>query len=287
MASLTFTVVTQQRRNRNSSRRPQRTQDNSGVKTSAAWRRRTTSQRKPRKTFCKVCFDAGKSESLYTNHFVKDRPGPNGKVVCPTLLSTECRYCHDHGHFKSHCPVLATRLEKIEQEARAQQEKSWLSAEQRAFIAEKDLAHKMSQQQKKEEKQPVTAAVGGAFAALDSDTSDDEQDLCYARPTVAQPRSPQGVWGNKPVAKPTYDLSLQCDEELSSTTAQTRSVEDIEADLKDSRKELSFIGDSWADAADREELEENISELEDELAKLKSESTKDQFGRPAADGSAW
>ncbi len=295
MASLTFTVVTNQRRNRKDSRPPQRTQNTTGVKTSSAWRRRTTrpAQRKPRKTFCKVCFDAGKEEKCYTGHFVKDRPGPNGKVVCPTLLSTECRYCHDKGHFKSHCPALAER--KKQQESRAvqrQQEKSWLSAEQRSFIAEKDLAHKLAQQQKKVEKQPVAAAATGAFAALDSDSSDDERDLCYERPTVGQPRSPQGVWGGKPSAKLAHDLSLQCDEELRSTTAQPRSIEDIEADLKEARKDLSFIGDSWADAADREELEEKISDLEDELAKtsgqqVKSESTKDQFGRPAVDGSAW
>jgi len=149
----------------------------------------------------------------------------------------------------------------------------------------------MSDQQKKAEKQPVTAAAKGAFAALDSDTSDDEQDLCYDRPAVARPLSPQGAWGNKPIAKPAYDLSLQCDEELRSTTAQ-RSIENIEADLKEARKDLSFIGDSWADSADREELEEKISDLEDELAKAneqkpKAEPVKDQFGRPAVDGSAW
>lgn len=288
MASLTFTVVTKQRRNRNGSRRPQRTQSNTGVKTSSAWRRRTTrpAQRKPRKTFCKVCFDAGLEEKSYTSHFVKDRPGPNGKVVCPTLLSTECRYCHDHGHFKSHCPALAER--KKQQESRAvqrQQEKSWLSTEQQAFLAESEFAHKLAQQ-KQEKKQPVAAAVTGAFAALDSDTSGDEQELCYDRPAVARPLSPQGAWGHKPTAKLAYELSLQCDEELRSTTAP-RSIENIEADLKEARKDLSFIGDSWADSADREELEEKISDLEDELEDLRIENAKDQFGRPAVDGSAW
>lgn len=298
MASLTFTVVTTQRRNRNGSKRPQRTQNTTGVKTSSAWRRRATrpAQRKPRKTFCKVCFDAGEEETCYTSHFVKDRPGPNGKVVCPTLLSTECRYCHDKGHFKSHCPALAER--KKQQESRAvqrQQEKSWLSAEQQAFLAENEFAHKLAQQHKQEKKQPVAAAATGAFAALDSDTSDDEE-ICYNRPAVARPRSPQGHWGGKAIPKPTYELSLQCDEELRPAKAPTpkvlRSAEEIEADLKEARKDISFIGDSWADSADREELEEKISDLEDELAKVneqqpKAEPAKDKFGRPAADGSAW
>jgi hypothetical protein len=37
--------------------------------------------------FCQVCFDTGKPESLYTNHFITDVPGKDGVVICPTLLS--------------------------------------------------------------------------------------------------------------------------------------------------------------------------------------------------------
>ena len=58
------------------------------------------------KPFCKVCFDAGKPESEYTSHWVKSLPDRNGnkKVVCPTLLNTECRYCHKSGHTTKFCP---------------------------------------------------------------------------------------------------------------------------------------------------------------------------------------
>ena len=55
------------------------------------------------KPFCKVCQDAGKPESEYTSHFVKDEPGPKGKVVCPTLLSQACRICNETGHTSSYC----------------------------------------------------------------------------------------------------------------------------------------------------------------------------------------
>jgi hypothetical protein len=58
------------------------------------------------KKFCKVCQDAGKSEKEYTNHFVRSAPGPNGVVVCPTLLSQECRYCYGRGHTVKFCTVL-------------------------------------------------------------------------------------------------------------------------------------------------------------------------------------
>lgn len=58
------------------------------------------------KPFCKVCHDAGKPESEYTSHFVRSDLGPKAKVVCPTLLSLECRYCFEKGHTVSFCAVL-------------------------------------------------------------------------------------------------------------------------------------------------------------------------------------
>lgn len=57
-----------------------------------------------KKPYCKVCRDAGKPESEYTTHWVKDL---TGKTTCPTLLDTECRYCHGLGHTAKFCDVLA------------------------------------------------------------------------------------------------------------------------------------------------------------------------------------
>lgn len=54
--------------------------------------------------FCKVCYDAGLPVADYTDHFVKDQPGPAGKVVCPTLLNQKCRICSKPGHTSSYCP---------------------------------------------------------------------------------------------------------------------------------------------------------------------------------------
>ena len=59
--------------------------------------------------FCKVCRDAGKPASEYTSHFVKDQPGPEGKIVCPTLLNQACRICHNTGHTSSYCPEYNNR----------------------------------------------------------------------------------------------------------------------------------------------------------------------------------
>lgn len=62
-----------------------------------------------KKPFCKVCYDTGKSAEIYNNHFVKDIPGPKGVVICPTLLSLECRYCKQKGHTVSKCPAVAEK----------------------------------------------------------------------------------------------------------------------------------------------------------------------------------
>lgn len=56
-----------------------------------------------KKPYCKVCHDAGLSEAEYTSHYVKSDLGPKGKVVCPTLLKQNCRYCLEIGHTVKFC----------------------------------------------------------------------------------------------------------------------------------------------------------------------------------------
>jgi hypothetical protein len=56
-----------------------------------------------KKPFCKVCQDAGKPEREYTSHWVKDMAG---NTTCPTLLNTECRFCHKLGHTAKFCKEL-------------------------------------------------------------------------------------------------------------------------------------------------------------------------------------
>ena len=49
---------------------------------------------------CKMCKDAGKSESVYTGHRVKDS---TGTVICPTLLGYKCTQCGKKGHTIKYC----------------------------------------------------------------------------------------------------------------------------------------------------------------------------------------
>lgn len=58
------------------------------------------------KKFCKVCHDAGKTETEYTSHFIRETRDPLSKVVCPTLLSLLCRYCSRKGHTVKYCKFL-------------------------------------------------------------------------------------------------------------------------------------------------------------------------------------
>ena len=75
------------------------------------------------KPFCKVCRDAGRPESEYTSHFVKDQPGPNGKVVCPTLLNQACRICNKTGHTSSYCSQYRSRREEPRREEPRREER--------------------------------------------------------------------------------------------------------------------------------------------------------------------
>ena len=68
-----------------------------------------------KKPYCKVCHDAGKTESVYTSHWVKDL---TGKTTCPTLLDTECRYCYKLGHTAKFCDVLAKKNKEKERAER-------------------------------------------------------------------------------------------------------------------------------------------------------------------------
>ncbi len=84
-----------------------------------------------KKPFCKVCQDAGKPESEYTSHWVRSLPDRSGKttVTCPTLLSTECRYCYKLGHTAKFCPVIEqNNKDKARSERKAQAEASKPSA---------------------------------------------------------------------------------------------------------------------------------------------------------------
>lgn len=112
------------------------------------------------KPFCKVCFDAGKLENEYRSHFVKSETGGRGKIVCPTIKSIECRYCHGFGHTVKYCGVLkekSTQVKRVKKDMNTVYE----SRKSRPIVAAT---------------KSVSVGKTGYFMAL-GDESDEEEDV--------------------------------------------------------------------------------------------------------------
>jgi hypothetical protein len=258
MSALTFTVSNNSRNNRNNSR---------------------NNRNNSRKPFCKVCFDAGKPESEFTCHFVKDQPGPSGKVVCPTLLSTECRYCRKPGHFKSHCPALKQKQATEEynrtihrrqaQEQRRQHinnggwatagkpettNQSWLSKQTQERVEKEVVFAKMQKQ--------TAPKITNRFE-IDSDSDDEEIIMDYNRPSVGKLVPLQGVWQRKApaAAAPAAAAGAKPSDKI------LKRIKEIEAQLAEVREEMDDTSapasTNWADMCDKEE--EKALELKEEV----------------------
>lgn len=169
-----------------------------------------------KKPFCKVCHDAGKTESEYTSHFVRSRPDMNGntKVTCPILAATECRYCYELGHTTKFCPILEENEKRAKMLAKMSIQAD--KAEQRA--ASRTVPEPV-----------VEKKYAGAFAAL-GDESDEEGEkpvpkvvvpvdefpaLCGLKKEVASTEKRAVSWATvaekpaAPVLKPIVKLTPQ------------------------------------------------------------------------------
>ena len=264
----------------------------------------TKKNTKSRTPFCAICKKAGKSPSVFNSHFVRDKPGHNGKIVCPTLLSTECRYCHALGHTTKFCPKLEEKANKQRQHGRVQEMSN------RHRWAKETLRRKVQLQQKSSlsVEQPLSKATG-AFAVLSYD--DDvavipSSHIMDHEMATATALPPIGAWATGSAAKfiknrpapikvtalvkaPTIALAplKRIAPPIPSRPAPAipmQECSDIEKELiaiADAKKPLVLAPlkrkkriDSWADAADDED-----SDNEDD--------TLDERGRPATDNSSW
>ena len=112
-----------------------------------------------RKPFCKVCADAGKTD---TAHFPRKTPDPNSEVVCPTLKALECRYCFKNGHTVKYCTVLKERNARDE-EARREHERY-----------QRHLERQMEEE--RQARAPVVEKkVTGKFAAFIDEAEEEER----------------------------------------------------------------------------------------------------------------
>jgi hypothetical protein len=110
--------------------------------------------------FCKVCYDARLPVADYTNHFVKDQPGPTGKVVCPTLLAQKCLTCGLPGHTSSYCS------QKIQREAdRAAREREEREKAKKANGGWETVGDNSKSKPRIEDMKPKSAGAAAATAA--------------------------------------------------------------------------------------------------------------------------
>lgn len=113
-----------------------------------------------RKPFCKVCADAGKTD---TAHFPRKTADPNSEVVCPTLLSLECRYCFKNGHTVKYCTVLKERNARDEQDRREHERH------------QRHLERQMEQERQSRLPPIVEKKVTGKFAAFIDEAEEEER----------------------------------------------------------------------------------------------------------------
>jgi hypothetical protein len=185
--------------------------------------------------FCKVCYDAGLSVADYTDHFVKDQPGPNGKVVCPTLLAQKCLTCGLPGHTSSYCPgTIRCDQERVGRE-REEREKSkkanggWetvgakgTASSSSSFSSKpriEDMVPKKSANLKPDHQRgavavaaPATSTKYGSFGALavdDSSDSEEEHEIAQLPAGVPKPvrKETAFVTGPPPAVAPPKPLT--------------------------------------------------------------------------------
>ena len=220
--------------------------------------------------FCKFCKDAGLPAVKYTSHYPKDKPGKDGKVVCPTILNNECRYCHKIGHAKSHCQVLKNKNNK----PRFNRRRVSNSISLNKFAGNRENKTRYNKVYKVK-----NTKSNNKFDVLD------EEDIEHTEmPLPQNPKAIKGIWSKKPDFNKASEVA-----KLAENKQQLKAEAKIEITPPALKRQYTvpiemvnpipqYIG-AWADAVEDSSDEDSDSE-EDEIV-------LDSYGRPTVDNSAW
>ena len=243
-----------------------------------------------RKPFCKVCADAGKTD---TAHFPRKTADPNSEVVCPTLLSLECRYCFKNGHTVKYCTVLKERNARDEQDRREHERH------------QRHLERQMEQE--RQARAPVVEKkANGKFAVfLDEDEEEErrereEEEMRLkveeaAAALVAKREAEFPTFGLKPAAVPApnstnWAAMAQNAAALPLPKPKAKAVTIVEEKPKTN---VRWADDSDDDVQDEEMYESLLNDDDDEpssprpFAFLSSSSSAPCYARATADDDDW
>ena len=200
--------------------------------------------------FCKVCFDAKRPG--YDSHFLKADGLSTGNVVCPYLLSLECKYCKKPGHTVSYCDVLAAKTQKPQETRR---EKSKLHQDEDGWVTKSSSSSRSGSQEGRfyikglPEATSTTQNAAFAHAPRILFEDEDEDDEAEAEVVVVKTPQPMGEWAaiaaKKPVPKPiriTTDMLFQ--------GAKRAATEKLAAKTETKTWPQMILTRNWADDSD-------------------------------------
>ena len=187
--------------------------------------------------FCKVCYDAGLPVADYTNHFVKNQPGPGGKVVCPTLLAQKCLECGVAGHTSSYC-TLKRVLERQDVEvARQEREKAkrenggWETVGAKGQVVSPSSVKPKPHIEDMSVKKPApTVAVvapvvkygGFGLLAVETSSSDSEEECAAVPPPSAAEPSKPLTWAQRAAAAAQKPVPVSSSSSSAASVIDTR-----------------------------------------------------------------
>jgi hypothetical protein len=199
--------------------------------------------------YCKVCHDAGKSEAEYKSHFIRENREPNSKVVCPTLLSLECRYCSNKGHTVKYCKMLEKNKNMLSRQERAnnyriEPEKNATKSKQTTNIFD----NLMEEEEEEEEEDNNTTFIRGP-SPVESVTTSSKSIITKSYASVLS--TPITKLAPTPKPTPAPMVSTSQTEETKTTKSRVFNV-------------AKYIGKSWADSDDTES-ESDIDDDDDDV----------------------
>ncbi len=211
--------------------------------------------------FCKVCFDAKRPG--YDAHFLKADGLSTGNVVCPYLLSLECKYCKKPGHTVSYCDVLAAKNQTQQQPQETRREKSKLHQDADGWVTKSSSSSRNSQEGRfyiKGLPETTSTTQNAAFAhaprILFEDEDDDETEV-IAEVVVVKTPQPMGEWAaiaaKKPVPKPiriTTDVLFQGAKRAATEKQATEKKDETKKTTTTAAWPQMILTRNWADDSD-------------------------------------